>query len=258
MKIFFVGIIYLLSLNLYAETISTPGAIASISKLPDTQFQYQAAADLSILSKAQTTQFIVSVIPALASDFSLQQILTAFDAQPYIPEIRKTTIAGFPAAEVHAQLQTSNWWLVVQLKELNLFVRVEDIKDARTHRASVEELVSSVRFATASLPPLVSGSYTMSSSYSSSYGSGPSTFSESSIWLGANGQFSTSSYAGVSGADVSGYSQGEGPGGWWQVRGNRILAYEPPGSFYNYRFDAFSNGLELYDAANEKLLWVRK
>ena len=41
------------------------------------------------------------------------------------------------------------------------------------------------------------------------------------------------------------------------LRITRILAYEPSGTFYNYRFEAFSNGLELYTESNEKLLWVR-
>lgn len=245
-----------LSVSAKAGTVSTPGAIASLMQLPGTQFQYEPVADLSVLIKGRQTQYLLSVLPGLEPELLLRHILTELNAQQYLPAMETATIAGYPAATVHARLQNSNWWCVVQLPELNLFVRVEDIDDAVTKQADVAALVKSVRFAPATQPSLVSGYYTMSSSYNGSPDSSFGAYSESSITLQPDGSFNTSSHVGVTGADVSGYSEGSGPGGWWQVRGNRILAYEP-GTFYNYRFEAFSNGLELYNESNEKLLWVR-
>lgn len=257
MKTVISGVLLIIaSASVNAGTVSTPGAIASFLQLPGTQFQYEPVADLSILIKGQQTQYTLSVLPGLEPDLALRHILTELNAHQYLSAIKPSTIAGHPAATVHARLRNSNWWCVVRLPDLNLFIQVEDVDDAATKRSEVEQLVKSVRFAPDSRPPLVSGHYTTSSSYSGSYDNNLSTFGETSIFLQPDGSFTTSSYAGVSGAEVSGYSEGSGPRGWWQVRGNRILAYEPD-AFYNYRFEAFSNGLELYDESNEKLLWIR-
>ncbi len=240
-----------------AANVSTPGAIVSLLKLPGAQFQYDSASDLSILTRDQQTQFTLSVLPATEPELALQTVLSAFGGQQYISTIKVESIAGQPAASMHVKMQTSDWWLVVKLSELNLFIRVQDVADAKARKAEVERLVKSVRFAPASNPAIVSGNYITGSNYSGSSDSSLSVFSESSISLQANGGFSSSAYTGVSGTDVTGLSQGDGPRGWWQVRGNRILAFEPPVSFYNYRFEAFSNGLEVYTNNNEKLLWTR-
>lgn len=240
-----------------ADPVTTPGAIASLQAPAQMQFHYDAANDASILIRPGQTQYTLSVLPVTDPGFALRAILTAMDAGQYVARIRRDTIAAANAASVHVSQQTSDWWLVIEGADLNLFLRVQDAADAPAQRATVEALLQSVRLAPASLPPIVSGHYTTGHSYSDSYDSSFSAFSESGISLQPDGSFSSSSYAGVSGAGVSGYSQGEGPGGWWQVRGNRILAFEPPDSFYNYRFEAFSNGLELYDENDEKLLWVR-
>jgi hypothetical protein len=246
---------YLLVAN--AGTVTTPGAIASLTQIPETQLQYMVVNDALVMTHGQKTQYTLSVLPAVNPSSALREILQSMQAHQYLPQVKEETIAGFKAASVHVKQQTSDWWMVIQMPELNLFLRVQDIDDALSHKADVEKLVKSVRFAPASYPAIVSGQYTMSSSYSSSYGSEFSAYSESSISLQPDGSFSTSSYAGVSGSGVSGYSEGGGQRGWWQVRGNRILAYEPPATFYNYRFEAFSNGLELYDESGEKQLWVK-
>ncbi|MCP4089006.1 MAG: hypothetical protein GY746_04355 [Gammaproteobacteria bacterium] len=246
---------YLLVAN--AGTVSTPGAIASLTQLPQTQFQYMVVTDVLVMTQGQKTQYTLSVLPAVNPSAALREILQSMQAHQYLTQVKEDTIAGFKAASVHVKQQASDWWMVIKMPELNLFLRVQDIDDALSHKANVEKLVKSVRFAPAGNPANVSGHYTMSSNYSSSYGSEISAYSESGISLQPDGSFSTSSYAGVSGSDVSGYSESEGQRGWWQVRGNRILAYEPPSTFYNYRFEAFSNGLELYDDTGEKQLWVK-
>lgn len=244
--------------SLQAAKLATPGAIASFSPPAGMQFRYDPAVDQSLLIKGQQTQIILSVLPAVEPGFGMQQVLQAFQVPQYIPQVKVTNFAGYPAAMVNAQLQTSNWWLVIQMPDLGLLVRVEDVADARANKNEVEQLVKSLRFAGASLPPLVSGHYTTSSSFSAgNLTNDTSVYSESNVTLHPDGSLGSSGHTGVTGTGVTGYSQGGGPAGWWQVRGNRILAYVPPADFYNYRFEAFSNGLELYTAANEKLLWVR-
>lgn len=244
--------------SLKAESMSTPGAIALLQPPADTHFEYDPVNDLSIMTRGRQTRFTLSVLPQTEASFALEKILLEFDAGEYVSLIEPDKIAGRVAAGVHARRQTSDWWIVVKQPEMNLFVRVQDTGDAKARRAELEALVKSVQLAPASHPALVSGDYTTGSSYSDSYGSEPSVSGESSISLQADGSFTTSSFVGVSGADVSAYSQGPGAGGWWQVRGNRILAFEPPETFYNFRFEAFSNGLELYDNSDQKLLWVRR
>jgi len=259
MKNVIIGLLLVLGQgSLQAAKMMTPGAIASFSTPAGMQFQYEPIADQSFLVKAQQAQIILSVLPAVEPGFGMQQVLHLFQVPQYIPQIKLANFAGYPAAMVNAQLQTSNWWLVIRTPELGLLVRVEDVEDAMAHQSAVEQLVRSVRFAGASQPPLVSGHYTTSSSFSGgNLTNDTSVYSESSVTLHADGGLGSSAHTGVTGSGVSGYSQGDGPGGWWQVRGNRILAYVPPADFYNYRFEAFSNGLELYNEANEKLLWVR-
>lgn len=241
-----------------AAPVATPGAIASLQPPAQMQFHYDPATDAAIMAVPGRTRIVLSVLPATEPGFALRAILAAMGGQQFIERIEQEPVGAARAASVHVRQQTSDWWMVIGGAELNLFLRVQDVADAKAHRAAVEALARSVRLAPASHPALVSGSYTTSSSYSSSYGSSLGSFSESSISLLPDGSFSSSSYAGISGDGISGYSQGGGPGGWWQVRGNRILAFEPPESFYNYRFEAFSNGLELYDENGAKLLWVRK
>ncbi|MCP4877851.1 MAG: hypothetical protein GY896_20545 [Gammaproteobacteria bacterium] len=58
---------------------------------------------------------------------------------------------------MHVKIQTSDWWLVVKLLELNLFIRVGDVVDVKARKTEVERLVKSVRFAPASNPAIVSG-----------------------------------------------------------------------------------------------------
>lgn len=257
MRLIFIGFL-LTAFNAYAETITTPGAIASLPVPDNAPHQYLSYVDMVTIGDGQQYQITVGVLPAVKPRLALKQVLISLDASQYTSQIKDEKIAGAAVASVHAKNESSDWWMVIEKPQLNLFVRVQDANDAFKHKPYLEKLVKQVRYAPASHPQLVVGHYTMSSNYSGSYDNSISVYGESSIGLLANGVFSTSGYVGVTGADVSGLSQGGGDRGWWQVRGNRMLSFEPPDTFYNYRFEAFSNGLHVYTENNEKLLWVRK
>jgi hypothetical protein len=258
MRMAILGWMLVFTLNqAYAEISTTPGAIASMLKAPSSQFQYDPVSDLSVMIIGQQARIAVSVLPQVDPAFALQQIVIAMSGQQYLPLIRSGNMADYKTASLHVKQQSSDWLVVASMKDLNLFIRVQDVEDAQSHTTYVTQLLKSIRLATPSYPGLVSGSYTMGSQYSDSYGSDISAYSESSVTFFPDGRFSTSSYAGVSGEGVSGYSQSGSERGWWQVRGNRLLAFEPPSNFFNYRFEAFTNGLEVYDENNNRLLWVR-
>ena len=241
-----------------AANVSTPGAIASLPIPDNTAHRYLQPVDMVAMGDDKTFQILVGVVPTLEPKAVLTDLLNAFNAVQYISQIKMEKVAGANVASVHVKNQSSDWLMVISKPELSLFVRVQDSQDALKHKAYIGRLIKQVRFAPASHPPLVIGSYTTSSSYDGGYAGGISSYSESSVHLQQDGVFSTSGYVGITGDGVSGLSQGGQDRGWWQVRGNRILAFEPPTDFYNYRFEAFRNGLHVYNESDKQLLWVRK
>ncbi|WP_297766551.1 hypothetical protein, partial [uncultured Muriicola sp.] len=102
------------------------------------------------------------------------------------------------------------------------------------------------------------GDYSTGTAYSGDVQSSVGVYSESGIRLGADGSITSSGHVSITSEAAAGYSAGSEQDGWWQVRGNRMLAFYPPSTFYNYRFQAFSNGLEIYPPQDETLLWPRK
>jgi len=56
---------------------------------------------------------------------------------------------------------------------------------------------------------------------------------------------------------VSGFSEGQRQSRW-MVRGNRLLIVAGEDDYANLRFQAFNNGLELWDQENNRHLRVRQ
>lgn len=240
-----------------AAPVSTPGAIQRLEAPAGMRFHYDAASDVSLMVIAGQTRIALSVMLPFEPRATLTEILNAYEAAHLAPSVEATRIAGRRAAAVSARLQTDNWWVVVEGDDLNLFFQVEDAGDAKSNRDRVEQIVRSVQLAPRRFPPAVVGSYTTGSAYSGDVQSSIGVYSESGVTLGADGSIVSSGHTGITGEGVSGYSIGGGEDGWWQVRGDRILAFYPPSTFYNYRYQAFSNGLEIYPPQGETLLWPR-
>lgn len=256
MRLFLYGL-FLIAFNAMATDVTTPGAIASMPLAPGMPHKYLTAVDMVTMGDGQSQQITVGVLPAVEAKRSLQLILQAMQASQYIQLIKTETLGNTKVASVHARVQVSEWWLVAEKKDLNLFVRVQDANNAFKHKPYVEKLIKQVRYTRAGYPRLVAGHYSTGSHYSGSHSGGVSVYSESGVTLAPNGVFSSSGHVSASGSGLSALSQG-GNQGWWQVRGNRLLVYEPPETYYNYRYEAFSNGLHVYTENNERLLWVRE
>ncbi len=257
MRLLIYGLIFL-AFDAVAADVSTPGAIASMPTAPGMPHHYLADVDMVTMGDGQTRQITVGVLPPVDAKKSLQLILQAMQASQYIQLIRTETLGKARVASVHARVSASEWWLVAEKKELDLFVRVQDATNALKHKPYVEKLIRQVRYNRASYPPLVAGHYSTGSHYSGNHGSGVSVYSESGATLAPNGVFSSSGHVSVSGHGVSALDRSKGDRGWWQVRGNRLLVYEPPETYYNYRYEAFVNGLHLYTENNQRILWIRE
>ena len=238
--------------------LQTQGTIQSLPKLLGYSFQYDSIYDVAEFSKPDGSKISVSVLPAFKPAHSLEQVLSRMNAGHYRSEIKTTTIASHSVATVSASLQTQHWWLVVERNDLNLFVRVESRTNPKQLRPSVEKIINSIQISKAVYPQNVSGNYNTGSRYSGSYDSSFSVYSESGITLKPDGSISASSYTGISGSNTSALNQSNNSNGWWQVRGNRLLGFKPPDGFHNFRFDAFSNGLEIHTGPNQKVLWARQ
>ncbi len=87
---------------------------------------------------------------------------------------------------------------------------------------------------------------------------GVSGYSQSSVFLGAQGQVVYGGYFSFSGPGSSVLGSGGKPQGAWQVRGNRLIVFSSPSDFLNARFQVFGNGIEVYPAGRKTLLWVRQ
>jgi len=251
-------VFYVLTGLVHADMVNSPGAIASIEAPPGLSFVYQAEMDLLQFAQKGKSQITVSVLPPGESKALLALLLQSLGAAQYASQIQDERVSGYPAATLRVQAQTSDRITVLSGRDLSLVFRVQDSENAARFDPWVEQAAKSLQLAPAHLPVEMVGSFQTSSQYSGADYGGVSGYSQSSVYLGAQGEVVYGGYSSFSGPGSSVLGGGGAPQGVWQVRGNRLIVFSPPGDFLNARFQVFRNGIEVYPAGGKTLLWVRQ
>lgn len=125
-------------------------------------------------------------------------------------------------------------------------------------RPTVANVLQSITIAPRAFPGDLLDSFRTRSDFSSSYSAelGNTAFTEVTTLLpnglyveGTNVSASSSSATAISRSDASGL---------WEVRGNLIYFMTETEYLSHFRFESFSNGLELYSESPDPWLWVRQ
>jgi len=241
-----------------AETVTTPGAIASIEAPPSLTFNYQAEMDLLQFFEEGVSQISVSVLPSGEPRALLAILLESLGAGSFSSQIQDEEIAGYPAASLRVEAQSSDRITLLAGRNLNVVFRIQDATSSARFDAWLERAAESIQIAPAQFPSEMVGNFRTGSQYSGPDYGGISGYSESSVFLSQQGEVVYGGYTSFSGPGASVLGSGGPPRGAWQVRGNRLIVFSPPSDFLNARFQVFRNGIEVYPAGGETLLWVRQ
>jgi len=241
-----------------AETVTTPGAIASIEAPPSLTFNYQAEMDLLQFFEEGVSQISVSVLPSGEPRALLAILLESLGAGSFSSQIQDEEIAGYPAASLRVEAQSSDRITLLAGRNLNVVFRIQDATSSARFDAWLERAAESIQIAPAQFPSETVGNFRTGSQYSGPDYGGISGYSESSVFLSQQGEVVYGGYTSFSGPGASVLGSGGPPRGAWQVRGNRLIVFSPPSDFLNARFQVFRNGIEVYPAGGETLLWVRQ
>lgn len=249
---------YVLTGSVHADMVNSPGAIASIEAPPGLSFVYQAEMDLLQFAQEGKSQITVSVLPSGEPKALLALLLQSLGASQYANQIQDERVSGYPAATLLVQAQTSDRITLLSGRELSLVFRIQDAENAARFDRWLERAAKSVQLAPAQFPVEMVGSFQTGSQYSGADYGGVSGYSQSSVYLGAQGEVVYGGYSSFSGPGSSVLGGGGSPQGAWQVRGDRLIVFSPPADFLNARFQVFRNGIEVYPAGGKTLLWVRQ
>ena len=241
-----------------AETVTTPGAIASIEAPPSLTFNYQAEMDLLQFFEEGVSQISVSVLPSGEPRALLAILLESLGAGSFSSQIQDEEIAGYPAASLRVEAQSSDRITLLAGRNLNVVFRIQDATSSARFDAWLERAAESIQIAPAQFPSEMVGNFRTGSQYSGPDYGGISGYSESSVFLSQQGEVVYGGYTSFSGPGASVLGSGGAPNGAWQVRGNRLIVFSPPSDFLNARFQVFRNGIEVYPAGGETLLWARQ
>ena len=241
-----------------AETVTTPGAIASIEAPPSLTFNYQAEMDLLQFFEEGVSQISVSVLPSGEPRALLAILLESLGAGSFSSQIQDEEIAGYPAVSLRVEAQSSDRITLLAGRNLNVVFRIQDATSSARFDAWLERAAESIQIAPAQFPSEMVGNFRTGSQYSGPDYGGISGYSESSVFLSQQGEVVYGGYTSFSGPGASVLGSGGPPRGAWQVRGNRLIVFSPPSDFLNARFQVFRNGIEVYPAGGETLLWVRQ
>ena len=241
-----------------AETVTTPGAIASIEAPSGLIFNYQAEMDALQFYEEGVSQITVSVLPSGEPKALLSILLDSLGAGSFSNQIQDEEIAGYPAASLRVEAQSSDRITLLAGRELNVVFRIQDATSSAQFDAWLQQAAESIQLAPAQFPSELVGNFRTGSQYSGPDYGGVSGYSESSVFLSQQGEVIYGGYTSFSGPGASGLGSGGAPSGAWQVRGNRLIVFSPPSDFLNARFQVFRNGIEVYPAGGETLLWVRQ
>ena len=193
-----------------------------------------------------------------AASTLLALLLQSLGASQYANQIQDERVSGYPAATLLVQAQTSDRITLLSGRELSLVFRIQDAENAARFDRWLERAAKSVQLAPAQFPVEMVGSFQTGSQYSGADYGGVSGYSQSSVYLGAQGEVVYGGYSSFSGPGSSVLGGGGSPQGAWQVRGDRLIVFSPPADFLNARFQVFRNGIEVYPAGGKTLLWVRQ
>lgn len=241
-----------------AAPFTSPGAIAQLEVPQGFVPQYESTADLTLLTRGAGDQLLLIVGPPLDPRAGLTKLLELFGALHLAPQIVDGTIAGHTGVQLDTVTNVHERWYVLPVGGASLVIRAASTTSFEHLQPVTESVVRSIVLAPATYPPLVAGSYETNVQHSGSYDAGgPSVYSENSISLQPDGSVHERGFVGGSGDFGSVISESTGQGRW-EVRGNRLLLLNGSGVGSNFRVQAFSNGLELYDEQGNKRLWVRK
>lgn len=241
-----------------AETVNTPGAIASIEAPSGLAFNYQAEMDALQFYEEGVSQITVSVLPSGEPRALLSILLESLGAGSFSDQIQDEEIAGYPAASLRVEAQSSDRITLLAGRDLNVVFRIQDATSSARFDAWLERAAESIQLAPAQFPSEVVGNFRTGSQYSGPDYGGVSGYSESSVFLSQQGEVIYGGHTSFSGPGASVLGSGGAPNGAWQVRGNRLIVFSPPSDFLNARFQVFRNGIEVYPAGGETLLWVRQ
>jgi len=251
-------VVYVLTGLAHAEMVNSLGAIASIEAPPGMTFTYQAEMDLLQFTREGKSQITVSVLPSGEPKALLALLLQSLGAGQYAGQIQDELVSGYPAATLLVQAQTSDRITLLSGRELSLVFRIQDAENAARFDDWLQQAAKSIQLAQARFPVEMVGSFQTGSQYSGPDYGAVSGYSQSSVYLGALGEVVYGGYSSFSGPGASAMGGGGTPQGAWQVRGNRLIVFSPPGDFLNARFQVFRNGIEVYPAGGKTLLWVRQ
>ena len=229
-------VFYVLTGSVHADMVNSPGAIASIEAPPGLSFVYQAEMDLLQFAQEGKSQITVSVLPSGEPKALLALLLQSLGASQYANQIQDERVSGYPAATLLVQAQTSDRITLLSGRELSLVFRIQDAENAARFDRWLERAAKSVQLAPAQFPVEMVGSFQTGSQYSGADYGGVSGYSQSSVYLGAQGEGVYGGYSSCSGPGSSVLGGGGAPQGAWQVRGDRLIVFSPPADFLNARF----------------------
>ena len=236
-----------------AETFNS--AIQSLTIPDGWQHQMDPNSGTHAVFYQNETQLIVSWLPQTDPVNSLNSLQAEVGWQT---NIESTTLAGQPSYRVVGS--NGGYETSIRITELNDGYAMTILNTANSIDAlqkTLSTVVASLRIAPKQLPNDLIDSFRTQSDFSSSYSAdlGNVSFTETTTLL-SNGTYIEGSNVTASSSSATGISSGE-VSGLWQVRGNLIYFSNGKEYLSHYRFESFSNGLELYSNEGDPWLWVR-
>ena len=171
-----------------AETVTTPGAIASIEAPSGLTFNYQAEMDALQFYKEGASQITVSVLPSGEPRALLSILLDSLGAGSFSNQIQDEEIAGYPAASLRVEAQSSDRITLLAGRDLNVVFRIQDATSSARFDAWLERAAASIQLAPAQFPSEMVGNFRTGSQYSGSDYGGVSGYPESSVFLSQQGE----------------------------------------------------------------------
>ena len=239
----------------------TPGVLASVAVPASWHAQYDPFADSIVLLEPERNQVILFSWVAMEPSSALTNLLAELGSANLADSIRAVQFGGFAGAEVRIESGpgAKDWFLALERDGILFGVWAKTVGSFEALSPVLARIVSETTVAQAGWPPLVAGSYQVSSTYSG--GTSGSLLGEQFVTLFPDGTARSRSaiMGGTAGVDVLG--QGSTAGSRWEVRGDRLLIVTADGELISKRLaGVYSNGLSFHGATRNDRAehWVRQ
>lgn len=237
------------------------GVLASVAVPASWQAQYDPFADSVVMLEPERNQVILFSWFAMDPSVAIRNLLAELGAANYAGSIRAVQFAGLTGAEIRIETGTgtNDWFLALERDGILFGVWAKTVGSFDSLSPVLARIVTETKIAPAVWPPLVSGTYQTSSTYSG--GTSGSLLGEQFITLLADGTVRSRSAIMGGNAGVSVLGQGSTEGSRWEVRGDRLLIVTAGGEGTSRRLaGVYSNGLSFHGSTQNDRLehWVRQ